>query len=110
MATIYKDKLVEIAEHGLTFRRYYFPFGDRYVPFDEFDKIEVTDPSLSDGSWRLWGTSDFQTWFPLDTRRPARDRIFVGLLRGKSRRIGFTVEHGAEVEKLLTLFSRLRGD
>jgi hypothetical protein len=102
MATIYKDSLVEITDTGLTLHHYYFPFGDRNVAFDELEEIEVFAPSIWRGRWRIWGSGDLRTWFPLDWKRPSRDRIFIAHLRGKTRRIGFTVENSAQVEKLLT--------
>jgi hypothetical protein len=102
MATMYRDSLIEITDKGLTLHRYYFPFGDRDVAFDELEKVEVLSPSIWAGRWRIWGSGDLKTWFPLDWKRPSRDRIFVGHLRGKTKRIGFTVEKSAEVEKLLT--------
>jgi hypothetical protein len=100
--TLYQDSLIEITEKALKLRRYYFPFGrDRTVPFEDFKKIEVISPSVLRGSWRIWGSGDFKTWFPLDWKRPSRDRLFIGSLRGQTSRIGFTAENGAEVQKLL---------
>ncbi|HEY0548353.1 MAG TPA: hypothetical protein VGF13_02060 [Verrucomicrobiae bacterium] len=101
MSTIYKDKLIEVTEEGVTFRNYYFPFGDRSIPFDQIERVEVGPSSVLDGGWRLWGTGDFRTWFPLDMKRPRRDRIFVASLRESSRRIGFTVEDAPQVERVL---------
>jgi hypothetical protein len=101
MSTVYKDKLIEVTDKGITFHRYYFPFGDRTIPFAQIEHIDVGPPSIIAGSWRLWGTSDFRTWFPLDWKRPKRDRIFVASLRYSSRRIGFTVEDGSRVERIL---------
>jgi hypothetical protein len=101
MSILYKDKLVEVTDEAVTFHRYYFPFGDRSVPFTEIERVEAGPPSIMDGSWRIWGTSDFRTWFPLDSRRPKRDRIFVASLRGTRRRIGFTVEDSPKLEGIL---------
>jgi hypothetical protein len=97
----YKDKLIEVTERGILFRKYYFPFGDRCVPLDQIEKIEVMPPSLMNGSWRLWGSGDLRTWFPLDWKRPSRDRIFLAHLRGNSRRIGFTAEDAKKLETIL---------
>jgi hypothetical protein len=103
MSTIYKDKFIEVTDEGITFHRYYFPFaGARHVSFAQIERVEVRPPSVLGGSWRLWGTTDFRTWFPLDGKRPARDRIFVASLRDTSRRIGFTVEDSPKVERLLS--------
>jgi hypothetical protein len=38
----------------------------------------------------------------MDSKRPSRDRIFVAQLRGRFRRIGFTVEDSQRVLNLLS--------
>jgi len=102
MATNYKDSLVEVTDQEIVFHRYYFPFGnDKHVPWSEIESIQSRPPSLMAGSWRIWGTGNFLTWFPLDGKRPRRDRIFVASLRDTSRRIGFTVEDSQKVSAIL---------
>lgn len=58
-------------------------------------------PGFWGGSWRIWGSGDLHTWFPLDGARPNRDRIFIMFLRNRYWRIGFTVEHSNEVTEIL---------
>lgn len=102
MSTTYKDGLIEITDREMVFRCYYFPFGgDRHVSLNDIERIEVRPRSFWGGSWRIWGSGDLRTWFPLDGARPSRDRIFVAHLRGSYRRIGFTVEHSDEVIEVL---------
>lgn len=102
MSTLYKDNLVEITEQEIIFHRYYFPFcGDKHVPLNQIENVEVRRPSVFGGSWRIWGSGDFKTWFPLDGARPSRDAIFVASLHNSSRRIGFTVEHSKEAAEAL---------
>ena len=102
MSTAYKDSLIEITDQEVVFHRYYFPFGgDKHVPLSQIESIQVRPPSLFNGSWRLWGSGDFRTWFPLDFARPSRDRIFIASLRGSFVRIGFTVEDSQKVASIL---------
>jgi hypothetical protein len=102
MSAIYKDRLIEITDGEIVFHRYYFPFGgDKHVPLSRIENVQIKQPSFWGGSWRLWGTNDLRTWFPLDNRRPKRDRIFIASLRGTSRRIGFTVEDSQKVSGIL---------
>ena len=102
MNTLYTDGLVEITDQEIIFRRYYFPFGgNKHVALKDIESIEIRPPSFWGGSWRIWGSGDLLTWFPLDGARPNRDRLFITHLRGRSRRIGFTVEHSKEVAQLL---------
>jgi len=93
MSTCYKDSLVEVTNQEIIFHHYYWPIGgDKHVFLTQIESVEVRQPSLLNGSWRIWGSGDFRTWFPFDLRRPKRDRIFIAHLRNSSRRIGFTVE------------------
>lgn len=93
MSTLYKDGLIEITDQEVVFHRYYLPFGgDKHVPLNRIENIEVRKPSIAFGSWRIWGGGP-RTWFPFDGARPSRDAIFIANLRGCFIRVGFTVEH-----------------
>lgn len=101
MNEIYRDGLIEITDDEIVFHRYYFPFGsDKRVPLSQIESVEVLEPSIWSGSWRLWGSAG-RTWFPLDGARPSRDKIFVAHLRGRIIRVGFTVEHSEPVMAFL---------
>ncbi|MFZ0181537.1 MAG: hypothetical protein WAL62_00160, partial [Methanoregula sp.] len=90
---LYADHLVTITGESITFAYYSFPFaGSRTVAFSDIDHIMVMEPSLINGKWRIWGSGDLRTWFPLDIHRPSRDRIFLMTLKSRRTRIGFTVE------------------
>jgi len=102
MSTIYRDNFIEVTDEEIVFHRYYFPFGgDRRVPWSQIANIQARPPSFLGGSWRLWGTGDFRTWFPEDLKRPSRDRIFIATLHDSHRRIGFTVEDSQTVTNIL---------
>ena len=102
MSTIYQDRLIEITDEDIVFHHYYFPFGqDRRIPLADIASIEAKKPSFFGGSWRIWGTGDFRTWFPCDFGRPFRDRIFTVKLRNSRRRIGFTVKDSQTVTTIL---------
>jgi hypothetical protein len=108
---LYADRLVLIDADGITFRRYSLLFcRDRRVPFAEIASITVRAPSLATGRWRLWGSSDLRTWFPIDWHRPSRDAIFLIELAGSRSRIGFTVEDSARVVEILRERGLLHGD
>jgi hypothetical protein len=101
MSTLYKDGLVEISDQAIVFHRYYFPFGGgKQVPFSQIESVQIRQPSISFGSWRIWGGGP-RTWFPLDWGRPWRDTIFVACLRGRVFRVGFTVEDSQRVQDIL---------
>lgn len=100
MNVLYSDRLIEITDQEIVFRRYYFPFGDRHVPWSQIESVEMRPPSIWFGSWRIWGGGPV-TWFPLDWARPSRDAIFVAFLQGRVVRIGFTVQRSKEVAEVL---------
>jgi hypothetical protein len=109
MNTLYKDGLVEITDQEIVFLRYYCPFAsDKHVPWEQIERVEIKQPGFWGGSWRIWGSGDFHTWFPLDGARPNRDRIFIMFLRNRYWRIGFTVEHFKEVTDILNEHGLLR--
>lgn len=102
----YADRLVSITGDRITLAAYSFPFaGSRKIPFADIEQIQVLEPSLANGRWRIWGSGDLRTWFPLDIHRPSRDRIFVARLKTGRTRIGFTVEDSARV---ITVLENLR--
>ena len=100
---VYEDKLIAIFADSILLRNYYFfSIGSKRIRFDRIRAITVEKPTLSTGRWRLQGSGDFRTWFPLDAKRPKRDRIFIVTLLDKRTRIGFTVEDSDEVLRILT--------
>jgi hypothetical protein len=97
---LYSDSLVEISDDSILFRRYYFPVGARRIKLAAIAQISVQHPTFSTGRYRLQGSGDLRTWFPMDLQRPKRTKIFIIHLREKWRRIGFTVEDEATVERI----------
>ena len=98
----YTDKLVTIRKDEIIFHNYYFPFRkSKFVKINDIQSISVKKPTIWNGKWRLHGTGNFKIWFPADHHRPKRDRIFIATLRSQWVRIGFTVQDGERVEKLL---------
>ncbi|MBI5607178.1 MAG: hypothetical protein HY879_27920 [Deltaproteobacteria bacterium] len=99
---LYSDSLVVLTEDRILFEHYYFPIGGRKVVLlADIERITVEPPTLWNGKWRLHGTGNFKTWFPQDYKRPKRDRIFFATLRSQGVNIGFTVENGDQMEKIL---------
>ena len=98
--TIYSDGLVTITDNALVFHNYYFYGINRKVPIRDIEKIVIKEPTSLNGKWRVWGTGNFGTWFPLDIHRPQRDRIFYATLKNQELKIGFTVKDSSIVEDI----------
>ena len=100
--SLYSDDLVSISDQDIIFYRYYFPTEKKkHVKIDDVESINVLEPTLRNGKWRIHGTGNFKVWFPKDNNRPKRDRIFIAKLKSQWVNIGFTVEDGDVVEQLL---------
>lgn len=100
---LYQDRLVSISGDSITFHRYSFPLflSDRQVFFRDIVCIDVKKTAIGSGKWRIAGSGDFQTWFPLDMDRPSRDKTFYATLKGQWWKIGFTVENSSRVISVL---------
>ncbi|MFZ0004344.1 MAG: hypothetical protein WCC86_06850 [Methanoregula sp.] len=101
LAFAYKDSLVSLNGESITFFRYSFPFGkSRKIAFADIDHITINEPSLVNGKWRIWGSGDFRTWFPLDIHRSSCDKIFIISMKNGGTKIGFSVENSQNVTTL----------
>jgi uncharacterized membrane protein YphA (DoxX/SURF4 family) len=98
---LYADKLITITGNAILFQNYSLTMKPRRVPFTDVDHIDVLEPALTTGKWRLWGSGNFTMWFPLDASRSSRDTIFHAYLKTRGMNIGFTVERSREVILLL---------
>jgi hypothetical protein len=99
---LYQDNLIEISNDSLTLKNYYFPSkSPKKIFFTEIKEIETKQPSFFSGKWRVHGTGDFRTWYPQDSKRHKRNKIFVITYKNKWMRSGFTVENSETVEKIL---------
>jgi len=100
--TTYSDKLISITDEEIIFEDYYFPIlKKKVVQFSNIEHIVVEKPTIWNGKWRLQGTGNFKTWYPLDGSRHKRDRIFFATLKNQWVNIGFTVEDSERVERIL---------
>ena len=98
---IYYDDLILLEKDRITFKHYYYPFGQsKTVGLEDIEFIKVKEATIRNGKWRIHGTGNFKTWFPKDRHRPRRDKIFFAKLKGRRIDIGFTVEDSAQVEKI----------
>ena len=96
----YSDSLVSITKDAITFEHYYFNRKPKVVPLTDIERIDVRAPTIWNGKWRTHGTGTFKTWYPEDTNRPRRDRIFFAILKNQWVNIGFTVENPDRVEAI----------
>ena len=98
---VYSDNLVTISENAITFQNYSLFMKPRQVQFTDIDHIDVLEPAIFTGKYRMWGSGNFTMWFPLDSGRSSRDKIFHAYLKTRGMNIGFTVEDSTRVIPVL---------
>ena len=75
---LYDDGLVKLDLDGLTIRRYYFPLGmSKRIPYARIKGVQELHMGALTGKGRLWGSSDLRHWFPLDLRRPQKEKALL---------------------------------
>ena len=75
-AKFYDDGLIQLDQEALTLRRYHFPSGtSKIIPLRDIHGYRATPLGVFMQRFRLWGTSDFRRWLPLDVGRPLRSTL-----------------------------------
>ena len=99
----YKDHLIEINDLYLILFHYYFPSGrEKRISLTQIEKILIYPCNVLTGKWRIWGSGNLITWFPLDIKRMKRDKVFYMILKNQRVRIGFTFENFDMVYSILS--------
>jgi hypothetical protein len=71
----YDDGLIQLDRHAITLRRYHFPSGtSKIIPIDAIRGYRTESLGLVH-RFRLWGSSDFRRWLPLDVWRPIKSTL-----------------------------------
>jgi hypothetical protein len=96
----YDDGLVQLDRHAITLRRYHFPSGtSKVIPLRAIRGYEATALGLLQQRFRIWGTSDFRRWLPLDVGRPRKATLVTLDVPGLRLRPAFTPERPEEFLK-----------
>lgn len=72
----YDDGLIQLDREALTLRRYHFPSGtSRIIPLRDIRGYRMEPLGAVLQRFRLWGSSDFRRWLPMDIQRPLRSTL-----------------------------------
>lgn len=72
----YDDGLVQLDRYALTLRRYHFPSGTaKVIPLDAIRGYRTEPLGTLLQRFRIWGSSDFKRWLPLDVSRPLKSTL-----------------------------------
>ncbi|ANI42617.1 hypothetical protein [Mycolicibacterium vaccae] len=75
-ARFYDDGRIQLDREALTLRRYHFPSGtSKIIPLRDIRGYRAEPLGAFTHRFRLWGTSDFRRWLPLDLDRLRRSTL-----------------------------------
>ena len=75
---LYDDGFVTLDSDALTIHRYYFPLGtSKRIAYSSIKGMQEILIGFWTGKGRLWGSGDLRHWFPLDLRRPQKDKAII---------------------------------
>jgi len=78
MTETYDDGVVQLDRAAITLRRYHFPSGtSKVIALDTIRGYKAESLGLLTHRFRIWGTSDFRRWLPLDVHRPLRSTLIT---------------------------------
>ena len=103
----YDDGLVQLDRRALTLRRYHFPSGtSKVIPLQSIRNYRAEPLGLFFQRLRLWGSSDFRRWLPLDVQRPLRSTLITLEVPGTWPSPAFTP---ADPKAFLAVFDEVLG-
>lgn len=92
----YDDGRVACTDDAVLIRGYYFPFGEKRVPYASIQRVTSRPMRALLDKWRIWGSSDLRHWYNYDPERPSKNTVLV-LTLGRGVRPAITPERPDEV-------------
>jgi hypothetical protein len=87
--SLYKDRWIELTDHDVIVRGYYFPWGAKRISYSSITSLDRFTMTALRGQWRIWGSGDLRHWANLDPGRPKKS-------------VGFFLDLGRHVIPFLT--------
>ncbi|MCK8643774.1 hypothetical protein [Mycobacterium colombiense] len=106
----YDDGLVQLDRAAITLRRYHFPSGtSKVITLDTIRGYKAEDLGIFTQRFRIWGSSDFRRWLPLDIGRPFKSTLITLDVPGTRPSPAFTPARPDEFTDLLDELLQRRG-
>jgi hypothetical protein len=110
MNSTYDDGLVQLDHAAITLRRYHFPSGtSKVIALDTIIGYQAEGLGMFMQRFRIWGSSDFRRWLPLDVQRPFRSTLITLDVPGTWPSPAFTPARPDEFTALLDELLSKRG-
>ncbi len=108
MSIQYHDGYADVFEDSIVIKKYYFPIPlSKRIDFNEIESISIETPNIKNGKWRIWGSGNLNTWFPLDFDRHKRNKMFIISIKDKRFKIGLTVTNPDKLTHMLGKYNLL---
>jgi hypothetical protein len=102
MNASYDDGLVQLDRFAIALRRYHFPSGtSKVIPLEAIRGYRAEALGLFVQRFRIWGSSDFRRWLPLDVQRPFKSTLITLDVPGTWPSPAFTPARADEFTALL---------
>ena len=106
----YDDGLIQLDRAAITLRRYHFPSGtSKVIALDTIRGYKAERLGLLMHRFRIWGSSDFRRWLPLDMHRPFRSTLITLDMPGTWPSPAFTPARPDEFTALMDVLLRQLG-
>jgi len=106
----YDDGLIQLDRAAITLRRYHFPSGtSKVIALDTIRGYKAERLGLLMQRFRIWGSSDFRRWLPLDMHRPFRSTLITLDMPGTWPSPAFTPARPDEFTALMDVLLRQLG-
>ena len=106
----YDDGLVQLDRAAITLRRYHFPSGTaKVIALHTVRGYKAESLGAFTQRFRIWGSSDFRRWLPLDIQRPFKSTLITLDIPGHRLSPAFTPERPDEFTALLDELLSQRG-
>ncbi|ORA20143.1 hypothetical protein [Mycobacterium arosiense] len=110
MSASYDDGLIQLDSAAITLRRYHFPSGTaKVILLDAIRGYKAEPLGLFTQRFRIWGSSDFRRWLPLDIGRPLKSTLITLDVPGTRPSPAFTPARPEEFTALLDDLLSRRG-
>jgi hypothetical protein len=105
MDVLYRDEWIICTDDGIRIR-WYYPWGDKRVPYAAIRSARRVRLDLLHGRGRIWGTANLRYWASLDPGRPGKESALI-LDLGRPVRPFITPDDTQAVENLIKEHSGL---
>lgn len=99
MTILYEDEYIICDDDALTILYYYFPFGDKRIPYRKINQVSTQEMTWWRGKTRIWGGS-LTYWLNLDPKRPWKDKLII-IDEGELTKPAITPDNPEQVYQIL---------